>query len=162
MSEKLTKLINDIIDMGKGLEAMKDMSGPEVRDRILNGVIQLQAAISKHLGGGWVSVEGRLPEGYGYCLIYQHDKDFPDECIEIAKRDLGEGWITDDGIYDRKPTHWQPLPKPPEKPVCEKCGGFKVVSETKRIETLLPHRPRGERAYYLRARVPCNCQKEKK
>ena len=60
---------------------------------------------------GWVSVDERLPENSGYCLVaYSH---------EIGVGKVHQNWFSYDwnefGEHHRSVTHWQPLPQSPRE-----------------------------------------------
>jgi hypothetical protein len=63
------------------------------------------------LGGGWVSVEERLPEVGTDVIGYSEKKD---RCFVVAYSDTYKsffsGQFTNDDI-----THWMPLPLPPKE-----------------------------------------------
>lgn len=57
---------------------------------------------------GWVSVEERLPENLEKCLTYSKANGFKIGCYTEV------GFIMIAG-YCEEPTHWMPIPKPPEE-----------------------------------------------
>lgn len=57
----------------------------------------------------WIPVSERLPETYKDVLIYSEFGG----CQKGFLHDHGD-WEDDCG-YDKKITHWQPLPDPPEE-----------------------------------------------
>ncbi len=65
----------------------------------------------------WTSVEDRLPEDGRQVLVYSKRKNYGDFTAIVSPRRgmyVGDGdWITLQD-WDVKPTHWMPLPSPPE------------------------------------------------
>ena len=60
----------------------------------------------------WISVEERLPEDGVDVLIY--DRENLEAPISSASHRSGRGWVCDLELYFDGPTHWMPLPEPPE------------------------------------------------
>lgn len=69
--------------------------------------------------GNWISVEERLPEECLYVIVYLQGKSHNDnkDIWHIDADYFEDGdWhrYPENGYY--KPTHWMPLPQPPEEP----------------------------------------------
>lgn len=58
----------------------------------------------------WISVSERLPENDIDCWVLTYH---PDRAVEIIKW-YQSRWRGCDGLDDDNPTHWMPLPQPPE------------------------------------------------
>lgn len=70
----------------------------------------------------WIKVEDRLPEPYQRVLVYNPTDDkkkFDEDGFDIDFLSNSQSglllwdWNTDPDNFDRKVTHWMPLPKPP-------------------------------------------------
>lgn len=101
-------------------EAIKQLDGAELmlfnrefspfRNAILMAIAALREREGKDTNGPtkWISVEDRLPEVGKRVLVYS----FFDG--------MNVGWVQSDGRftvktpYPDRPTHWMPLPTPPE------------------------------------------------
>jgi hypothetical protein len=75
--------------------------------------VAIEAAIREAEQGRWVPVEERLPEENENALV-THGDDITIGWIDWADSD-GAMWWTTDGPDEDGPTHWQPLPSPPEE-----------------------------------------------
>ena len=62
----------------------------------------------------WISVEQRLPEVNGPYLIYTDIRG----CENAYYSPLNKTWDTD-SMINEKPTHWMPIPDPPEASMTE-------------------------------------------
>lgn len=68
----------------------------------------------------WISVNDRLPDGFGEVLVIVSGKPQKnitlDAAYELAEYDHGEGWIIEmwPEWEDAVVTHWMPLPHPPK------------------------------------------------
>lgn len=68
----------------------------------------------------WISVNDRLPDGFGEVLVIVSGKPQKnitlDAAYELAEYDHGEGWIIEmwPEWEDAVVTHWMPLPQPPK------------------------------------------------
>ena len=66
----------------------------------------------------WISVNDRLPEDGWQVLIYSKRKDYRRLTVIVSPRRgmyIGDGdWIAVQD-WDVRPTHWMPLPAPPEQ-----------------------------------------------
>ena len=63
---------------------------------------------------GWISVEDRLPEQIGYCLVYYCEDWNYNRINKIAWaffNSQDEFCLTNSKV---EPTHWMPLPNPPK------------------------------------------------
>ena len=67
----------------------------------------------------WIPVAERLPEKHMYVLVRYANNDMAVACWFDGDGDIlfwramtDEGWCSD---CDANPTHWMPLPKPPEE-----------------------------------------------
>ena len=67
----------------------------------------------------WIPVTERLPEKMQYVLVRYQNNDMAvaswfggDEHIRFWRAMADEGWCAD---CDTEPTHWMPLPEPPEE-----------------------------------------------
>ena len=67
----------------------------------------------------WIPVTERLPEKMQYVLVRYQNNDMAvaswfggDEHIRFWRAMTDEGWCAD---CDTEPTHWMPLPQPPEE-----------------------------------------------
>ena len=60
----------------------------------------------------WISVEDRLPDNDGICIAFptQTGNSYPVRYFRTNE------WLTLQGntVWNKKPTHWMPLPEPPE------------------------------------------------
>jgi len=66
------------------------------------------------MNNNWISVKDMSPEGICNCLIYYCEDWNHDKLNKIAwafYNSYGEWCVTNCKV---KPTHWQPLPKPPK------------------------------------------------
>jgi len=61
----------------------------------------------------WILVSERLPEELTTVLVYHPDAPFAPSGIDLASQMDGDSWMLSDGRLG-KPTHWMPLPEPPE------------------------------------------------
>ena len=61
----------------------------------------------------WIPVSERLPEELTTVLVYSPDAPFAPSGIDLASQMDGDSWMLSDGRL-AKPTHWMPLPEPPE------------------------------------------------
>ena len=74
---------------------------------------------------GWVSVEMRLPEGFGplseVLIATPIDTGGFSTWMGWRDRDCYNGWWSDDPDWDSRETitHWRPLPPPPAPPEAE-------------------------------------------
>lgn len=114
-------------------------------------LLQFQAAISEALGDGWISVDD--PPKYNRARKENPQK----KCMTgvIISRRIGvsealyednKWWYMNEEVY---PTHWQPLPKPPVKPVCPHCGNTGLTPESPGSMVVEPL-------------VTCECQEKSK
>ena len=71
---------------------------------------EVKARLDGILKSPWVSVEDRLPVDDSLVLVY--DGKFPKPYM--ARLEEWGRWL-DDQLIDCKPTHWMPLPDPPEE-----------------------------------------------
>jgi hypothetical protein len=61
----------------------------------------------------WIPVSERLPEELTTVLVFHPDAPFAPSGIDLASQMDGDSWMLSDGRL-AKPTHWMPLPEPPE------------------------------------------------
>lgn len=67
---------------------------------------------------GWISVKDRLPEeGYRILVYGDFDDEYGNERIGVYL--MSGYWSLNEGVYykiprGKNPTHWMPLPEPPE------------------------------------------------
>ena len=85
----------------------------------LDLAVRAEAAAVKAYTPCWIPVTERLPEDGVYVLgryennemavvcVFDHDED-----ITFWRAQTDKGWEAD---CDTEPTHWQPLPEPPEE-----------------------------------------------
>jgi len=59
----------------------------------------------------WISVEERLPKANDDVLVYAYDSVIGTWFVDMAVHD-GTEWIV--RVYLDEPTHWRPLPAPPD------------------------------------------------
>lgn len=84
------------------------------------GIITLQSTpegADTNVGGrSWISVENRLPkEKDGRVLVF-HPDDFRTKINVAQYSEYSDMWYIGDmyAVSPTKPTHWMPLPEPPE------------------------------------------------
>jgi hypothetical protein len=64
----------------------------------------------------WISVEEKLPEEWRYVLICRWDgapRNDVGFIVWVGRYFGNTGWQSDDGVEIQCPTHWMPLPEPP-------------------------------------------------
>ena len=89
--------------------AMKDFDR-----RIRQGGDDAIAAVSELMAGRWIPVEERLPDEEQHVLAYWPATASDDEpWISVAWVFEGDKW-QDLEMELKSPSHWMPLPEPPE------------------------------------------------
>ena len=92
------------------------VNGPasSVGDRIdgeggveLHGHFRLAPLVEAVLAAQWRPIE-TAPKGGTLILLFD-----PNKSVNTGRHDRLSGWIAMPGVYDRQPTDWQPLGRPP-------------------------------------------------
>lgn len=82
-----------------GYQAAKDQFADA--DKVMNSPEKLDS---------WISVKERLPEHFEDVLTFEDG-----ECYRVNSiSELTKYWWDSDEGFERNPSHWMPLPKPPE------------------------------------------------
>ena len=104
---ELMKLADQIIGI------QEDLPDQEDRDALGHAAHYLRAlAAQQDAGGGWQPISTAPKDGRRILTLEQ----WPVMDIRIARWVHGPHnvWITDNGGYVRRATHWMPLPSPPQ------------------------------------------------
>lgn len=102
MSELRDQVEDILIAYGEDFEESHCEPSDEVADRII-------ALIQKEQG--WRDVIGEMPEPGQHVLMIAPGKTL---VVGYLSEVIGYGWRTCPGDHKWKPTHWQPLPTPPQ------------------------------------------------
>lgn len=82
----------------------------EVLKQRIEAIDTAQSALGEQ--SRWISVEDRLPDPCTPVLFFRKNK-YNAKCVEIGFY-VGDGRWSKGGWYSKSPTHWMPLPDPPE------------------------------------------------
>lgn len=132
MYEKLVKALRTLsqmgtrygmacLTMGEAADAIEELSKDNLLYETQLAKMSLDLTYAKEQLPRWIPVEERLPEKNKYVLVRYANNDMAvacvfdrDEHMTFWRAMTDEGWCAD---CDVEPTHWMPLPKPPEEDV---------------------------------------------
>jgi hypothetical protein len=90
-------------------DADKVMNSPEKQDSCEH-ILDMEKMVDVNLSSEWISVKERLPEYDVEVLTFETGNYKVNAVSEYTQW----WWDSNEG-FERNPTHWMPLPKPPEE-----------------------------------------------